>query len=171
MIDATGHVLSIHLLRAQRTSPQPVAEAKALVGQGLEGDVHGKKRSGDHRQVLILDAATIRHFGLRPGDLREQITVEFPVLERLPAGTRVRIGAATFELSGPCEPCTHIGEVLGIDDRVAFQQALLGRRGQLARVVAVDGDGTIRVGDAVTAARPEPSAASGSGAGMAASAE
>jgi hypothetical protein len=41
--------------------------------------------------------------------------------------------------------------VLGKDDRVAFQQALVGRRGQLARVVAVDGDGTIRVGDAVAA--------------------
>lgn len=151
MTDATGHVLSIHLLRAQRTTPQPVDEAKALLGRGLEGDVHGKKRSGDHRQVLILDAATIRHLGLRPGELREQITVEFPPLEQLAAGTRIRIGAVTFELSGPCEPCTHIGEVLGKDDRVAFQQALVGRRGQLARVVAVDGDGTIRVGDAVAA--------------------
>jgi MOSC domain-containing protein YiiM len=151
MIDATGHVLSIHLLRAQRTPPQPVAEAKALVGHGLEGDVHGKKRPGDHRQVLILDLVSLRHFGLRPGDLREQITVDFPMLERLPAGTRVRIGAATFELSGPCEPCTHIGQTLGMEDRIVFQQALAGRRGQLARVVAVDGDGVIRVGDPVAA--------------------
>jgi MOSC domain-containing protein YiiM len=151
MSDATGYVLSIHLLRAQRTPPQPVAEAKALLGYGLEGDVHGKKRPGDHRQVLILDIASLRYFGLRPGDLREQITVDFPMLDRLPAGTRVRIGAATVELSGPCEPCTHIGQTLSVADHVAFQQALLGRRGQLARIVAVDGDGVIRVGDAVAA--------------------
>ncbi|MGH2348414.1 MAG: MOSC domain-containing protein [bacterium] len=171
MTDATGHVLSIHLLRAQRTPPQPVAAAKALVGHGLEGDVHGKKRSGDHRQVLILDIASLRYFGLRPGDLREQITVDFPMLERLPSGARLRIGVATFELSGPCEPCTHIGQALGTDDRIAFQQALLGRRGQLARVVAVEGDGIIRVGDAVAAARPEPEEASGSGVSIAVSAD
>lgn len=147
----TGRVASIYLQPAQRTPPQPVSEAKAIVGYGLEGDVHGKKRADDRRQVLILDAGTLRHFGLRPGDLREQIAVDFPALERLPAGTQVRIGQVTFALSGPCEPCTHIGMVLEVDDRLAFQQDLQGCRGQLARVVAVDGDGMIRVGDPVTA--------------------
>lgn len=151
MTHTTGQVLSIHLLREQRTPPQPVSEAKAVVGHGLDGDVHGKKRADDRRQVLILDAGTLRDFGLRPGDLREQITVEFPVLEELPAGTQVRIGQVTFELTGPCEPCTHIGKVLNVDDRTAFQKGLEGRRGQLARVVDVEGDGTIRVGDPVAA--------------------
>ncbi|HEY3246921.1 MAG TPA: MOSC domain-containing protein [bacterium] len=149
MTERAGQVLSIHLLREQRTPPQPVAAARAVVGQGLEGDVHGKKRDDDRRQVLILDATTLRDFGLRPGDLREQITVEFPILEQLPAGTRLRIGPVTFELTGPCEPCTHIGTVLDVVDRVAFQQQLAGRRGQLARVVEAAGDGIIRVGDAV----------------------
>ena len=46
--------------------------------------------------------------------------------------------------------CTHIGQSLGVPDTVAFQQALQGRRGQLARIVAVDGEGFIRVGDPVT---------------------
>ncbi len=149
MTSTAGQVLSIQLLREQRTPPQPVAEARAIVGRGLEGDVHGKKRADDNRQVLILDAATLRDLRLRPGDLREQLTVEFPDLERLPAGTRLRIGRATLELAGPCEPCTHIGGILGFDDPVAFQRDLVGRRGRLARVVDLVGDGLIRVGDPV----------------------
>lgn len=151
MTDITGHVLGIYLQPAQRTLPQPVPAAQALVGHGLDGDVHGKKRPGDPRQVLIVDIATLRRFDLHPGDLREQIVVDFPPLERLPAGTRLRISEVTFELTGPCEPCTHIGKTLAVDDTVQFQQALQGRRGQLARVIAADGDGVIRVGDPVAA--------------------
>ncbi len=50
-------------------------------------------------------------------------------------------------MSGPCEPCTHIGEMLGLADREAFRESLVGRRGALCTVVAVDGPA--RVGDAV----------------------
>lgn len=150
MSELTGRVLGIFLQPAQRTAPQPVPAARALVEHGLDGDVHGKKRAGDRRQVLIVDVASLQHFGLRPGDLREQIDVDFPALEGLPAGTRLQINAVTFELTGPCEPCTHIGKTLAVDDTARFQQALQGRRGQLARVVAVAADGLIRVGDPVT---------------------
>ncbi len=127
-------------------------QAMAVVDHGLVGDVHGKKKAGSRRQVLIVDRATLDTLGLRPGDLREQITVEFPALETLPEGTRLRIGQVTCELSGPCEPCTHIGTLLGVPDAAAFQQDLQGRRGQLAKIVAVDGAGIIRVGDPVVSA-------------------
>jgi len=156
MTDITGHVLGIYLQPAQRTLPQPVPAAQALVGHGLDGDVHGKKRPGDPRQVLIVDIATLRRFDLHPGDLREQITVAFAALEPLPAGTLLQAGEVTLELTGPCEPCTHIGGLNGVVDPIAFQKALDGRRGQLARVIGVEGEGRIRVGDRIDVRTPAP---------------
>lgn len=146
---STGKVISLHILAEHRERPEAVKQVTALVDHGLVGDVHGKKKAGSRRQVLIVDRATLDTLGLRPGDLREQITIEFPTLETLPAGTLLRVGQVTCELSGPCEPCTHIGNLLGVPDAVAFQQDLQGRRGQLARIVAVEGAGIIRVGDPV----------------------
>ncbi len=145
----SGKVISLHLQVEHRDRPVPVKQVQALVDLGLEGDVHGKKKAGERRQVLIVDRTTLQTLELQPGDLREQITVDFPPLETLPVGTLLRIGHATCELIGPCEPCTHIGKTIGVSDPVAFQQRLAGRRGQLAKVVAVDGDGLIRVGDGV----------------------
>ncbi len=144
----SGIVIGLQILTKHGAAPRRVGEARAIVGRGLDGDLHGKTRvSGSKRQVLIADASILRAFGLQPGDLREQITVDFPPLDLLAAGTQLRIGQVTFELAGPCEPCTHIGTLLDVADSVAFQQALQSRRGQLARVVAVDGDGLIRAGD------------------------
>lgn len=150
---ASGRVIGLHLLVEHRQRPEPVRRAKALVDFGLEGDVHGKKQAGSRRQVLMVDRSTLEALSLQPGDLREQITVEFPALDTLPAGTVLRVGEATCEITGPCEPCTHIGQLLGVPDAVAFQQNLQSRRGQLARITAVDGDGFIRIGDAVTVLR------------------
>src|SRR3989449_9420851 len=146
----SGRVIGLHLLIEHQQRPEPVRRARALVDVGLDGSAPGKKKAGSRRQVLIVDRATLEALALRPGDLREQITVEFPALETLPSGTLLRVGEVTCELTGPCEPCTHIGQSLGVPDTVAFQQALQGRRGQLARIVAVDGVGFIRVGDSMT---------------------
>lgn len=145
-----GTVVSLHLLREHGAQAQSVSEAKATVGRGLDGDLHGKTRTpGSRRQVIITDRGALSALGLRPGDLREQITVDFSDLEGLPAGTLLKIGMVTCELTGPCEPCTHIGGLMGVADPKAFQDSLVGHRGQLARIVAVDGDRMIRVGDPV----------------------
>jgi MOSC domain-containing protein YiiM len=145
-----GAVVGLHLVRAHGERPQFVSQATATVGRGLDGDLHGKTRKpGSGRQALIVDRADLARVGLQPGDLREQITVDLPDLNALPIGTLLRIGLVTFELTGPCEPCTHIGGLIGIDDPQTFQETLIGRRGQLARVTATEGDGTIRVGDPV----------------------
>lgn len=144
-----GTVLNLQLLREPRQPPTPVTQVRALVDHGLQGDAHGKKKAGSRRQILILDQRTLQALGLRPGDLREQITVDLPALETLPAGTLLQIGGATCELTGPCEPCTHIGQILGVSDPAEFQTSLRGRRGQVAKVIAVSRDGMIRVGDIV----------------------
>jgi len=151
-----GRVLSLQLLTAQGTRPRPVPEVRALVGRGLDGDLHGKTKPDSRRQVLIVERATLQAMGLQPGDLREQITVEFPSLETLPVGTLLRVGEVTFELSGSCEPCTHIGALNSVPDAEAFRSALDGRRGQLARVTAVEGEGHIRVGDVIAVLTGSP---------------
>jgi len=146
----SGRVIGIYILNAHGERPQPRTEVRALVDQGLEGDLHGKGRAaGTGRQVLVMDRQTLEASGLNPGDLREQITVDFAALETLPVGTHVRVGDATLEVTGPCEPCTHIGKLNGRPDAVEFKKSLEGRRGQLAKVIAVEGDGFIRLGDPV----------------------
>jgi MOSC domain-containing protein YiiM len=143
----SGRVISIQLLRAHGRPPRPVSEAVALPGRGLEGDLHGKTREDGKRQILLMDTETLDALGLSPGDLRDQITLDLPGLQGLPEGTKLRMGQAELELTGPCEPCTHIGELLEKENREAFRRSLVGRRGVLARVVAVTGEGRIRVGD------------------------
>jgi MOSC domain-containing protein YiiM len=141
---ATGRVVSLQLKR-QHWSPLEPVDAVEATPAGLDGDRHAGRVDG-RRQVLLVESGDLGDLGLRPGDLREQITVELPRLMALTAGTRLRVGEAVLEVTNPCEPCTHIGEHAGVDDPEAFRQRLVGRRGMLARVAE---PGSIRVGDPV----------------------
>ena len=141
----SGRVISLHVRMEKHGAPKPVAEAVGRVGGGLEGDIHAHRTS---RAVLVIDRATVEALHLAPGDLREEITVEgLPDVTNLPEDTELRIGGVTLRVNGPCEPCTHIGEVLGVPDSEVFRQSLLGRRGALCTVSAVSGP--VRIGDRV----------------------
>lgn len=144
-----GVVLAIHLLTEHGRPPSPVEAARALVDHGLEGDQHGKSTPGSRRQVLLVDLRTLGAFGLPHGALREQLTVDFPDIERLPEGTMLRVGEATLEVTGPCTPCEVIGRLNAVADPAALRDALQGRRGTLCKVVAITGGGMIRRGDEV----------------------
>lgn len=140
-----SRVISLHIRTEKHGTPIPVAEALGRVGGGIEGDVHADRTS---RAVLVVDRATVEALDLRPGDLREEITIEgLPEVTNLPVDTELRVGGVTLRVSGPCEPCTHIGELLAVPDPEAFRQSLLGRRGALCTVVAASAP--IRVGDPV----------------------
>lgn len=141
----SGRVISLHVRTEKHGTPVAVAEAVGRVGGGIEGDVHAHRPS---RAVLVIDRATLDALHLAPGDLREEITIEgIPDVTNLPEDTELRIGGVTLRVNGPCDPCTHIGELLGVPDREAFRQSLLGRRGALCTVAAVSAP--IRVGDPV----------------------
>jgi len=141
----SARVISLHVRTEKHGTPTPVAELIGRVGGGLEGDMHAQRTS---RAVLVVDRATLDALGLAPGDLREEITIQgLPDVTNLPVDGELRIGGVTLRVSGPCEPCTHIGDLLGVPDREAFRQSLLGRRGALCTVSAVSGP--IRVGDPV----------------------
>jgi MOSC domain-containing protein YiiM len=140
-----GRVISLHIRTEKHGTPIPVGEAVGRVGGGIEGDVHADRTS---RAVLVVDRATVEALDLRSGDLREEVTIEgLPEVTNLPVDTELRVGGVTLRVSGPCEPCTHIGELLAVPDPEAFRQSLLGRRGALCTVAAVSGP--IRVGDPV----------------------
>jgi MOSC domain-containing protein YiiM len=141
----TGRVVALHVRSEKHGAPVPVAEVVGRVGGGLEGDVHAHRSS---RAVLVIDRAPLDALRLAPGDLREEITIDgLPDVTNLPVDSELRIGGVTLRVNGPCEPCTHIGELLGVPDREAFRESLLGRRGALCTVSAVSGP--IRIGDPV----------------------
>src|SRR5438093_12638668 len=141
----SGRVISLHIRTEKHGAPTPVAEAVGRIDGGIEGDVHVHRTS---RAVLVIDRATLDALGLGAGDLREEITIEgLPDVTNLPENTELRIGGVTLRVNGPCEPCTHIGELPGLPDPEEFRQTLLGRRGALCTVAAASAP--IHVGDPV----------------------
>ena len=140
-----ARVVSLHLHEGHGKPMRAVPEAQGRVGGGLEGDSHAARSK---RAVTVVDLSTHESVGVKAGDLREQITVEgLPALGSLTKGTLLRIGAITLRVNGPCDPCTHIGEMNGIADPDEFQSMLEGRRGLVCNVVTADGP--VRVGDDV----------------------
>jgi MOSC domain-containing protein YiiM len=141
----SARVVSLHVRTEKHGAPMLAAEVVGRVHGGLEGDVHAHRSS---RAVLVIDRATLEALELAPGDLREEITIEgLSDVTNLPVDSELRVGGVTLRINGPCEPCTHIGELLSVPDRETFRQSLLGRRGALCTVSAVSGP--IRVGDPV----------------------
>jgi MOSC domain-containing protein YiiM len=142
---SSGRVIALHIRSEKHGAPTAVAELVGNVGGGFEGDVHAHRTS---RAALVIDRATLDTLRVSAGDLREEITIEgLPDVTNLPVDTELRIGGVTLRVNGPCEPCTHIGELLGVPDPEEFRQSLLGRRGALCTVAAVSGP--IHVGDPV----------------------
>ena len=141
-----AQVVSVQLHEGHGKPMRAVREAPVRVGGGIEGDSHVHRSK---RAVTVVDRSTHDAVGVKPGDLREQITVEgLPSLGSLAEGTLLRIGAITLRVNGSCDPCTHIGEMNGIADPDAFQSLLEGRRGLVCTVVRAEGP--LRVGDPVS---------------------
>ena len=139
-------VVSLQLHDGHGKPMRAVAEMQARVGGGIEGDSHVQRTK---RAVTVVDLSTHESVGVKPGDLREQITVMgLPNLGDVAEGTLLRIGAITLRVNGPCDPCTHIGEMNSVADPDVFQSMLEGRRGLVCNVVAATG--LVRVGDEVS---------------------
>ena len=132
-------VVALHLSHASRAPLAAVASARALLDRGLEGDRHAKP--GSRRSVLVVEQEVLDHFGLAPGDIREQVTVRGLDLNALAAGSRLAIGTAVLAVAGPCAPCERMDEL-----RPGLRAQLEGRRGRFLRVLEA---GTVAVGDAI----------------------
>lgn len=101
--------------------------------------IMGGVRCPPLRQLLLLESSDLQVFRLNPGDLLENVVLDFPGLNDLPSGTEIQTGTARLRLTFHCESCAR---VVGF----ARPSELLHRRGYLACVSAA---GTVRVGDAV----------------------
>jgi len=140
-----ARVVALHLHERHGEHPRAVAEVVGRVGGGLEGDSHVESAK---RAVVVVDLSTHEALGLRPGDLREQITIAgLPGVSGLAPDAELRVGGLTLRVSGDAAPCTHIGELVGVDDVVAFQASLVGRRGATCTVIVAEGPA--RIGDTV----------------------
>jgi MOSC domain-containing protein YiiM len=113
---------------------------QAIEGHGLEGCAHA--RAGTKRQVLFASAQHLDALGVEHGRIRENFTIEGADVHEWPVGQRLRVGAAEFEITMVCDPCSRMDEI-----RPGLQEELDGKRGMLARVVS---SGEVAAGDDVT---------------------
>ena len=141
----TGRTESLHVTPSHRAPVESLDESRFVAGYGIEGDRHATEESGrQDYQVLIIDAETLSDLGLKPGDVREQVTTSGFDVGSLEAGQQVALGSeVVVRVTRPATPCARMDEV-----REGLQDKLKGRRGQLATIVT---GGTVRVGDEVRA--------------------
>ena len=120
-----------------------VTQANFITGQGMQGDRHLRSDGlRAKRQVLIMDVETLNHFGLEPGQVRENVTLEGLDLSTISAGDRVSLGAdVVLEITGDCEPCARMDEI-----RPGLKEEIDGKRGVLA---FVEKGGVVSIGSEV----------------------
>ena len=141
-----GQVQWIGLRPARDVPMLEVRQAQVVAGKGLVGDRYGSG-SGKRGITLIQAehlaaiAALSGHDAVAPALLRRNVVVSGIPLVAL-KGRRFRIGAAVFEGTQPCDPCSRMEAALG----PGGYNAMRGHGGLCARVLQ---DGVIAVGDAL----------------------
>jgi MOSC domain-containing protein YiiM len=111
---------------------------QAIAGMGLEGCAHANPPK---REVLFASLEHLESVGVKPGAIRENLTVEGADVQAWPVGQQVRVGEALFEITMVCDPCHRMDEL-----RDGLRAELDGKRGMLARVVE---GGEVAVGDEI----------------------
>lgn len=118
-----------------------VPAAVAVANLGLRDDMHAIADSS--RQILLMESETLGELGLRPGEVKENITTSGIALMALERGQRLAVGAeVVLEVTKACSPCRRMDEI-----RPGLLREIAGRRGMLARVIQ---GGTIDQGNAIT---------------------
>jgi MOSC domain-containing protein YiiM len=135
-------VEAIHLGAKRDPDLQTVEEARAVAGQGLEGDRHFHPEGAPPGQALTLvEAEEVEGARLAPGGTRRQVTVRGVRLNDL-IGKRFRVGEVECYGVELCEPCAHLESMT----RPGIIKDLVHRAGINADILT---GGVIRVGDAV----------------------
>ncbi|MFI5371030.1 MAG: MOSC domain-containing protein [Candidatus Eisenbacteria bacterium] len=140
----SASVTSLFLCRSRGVPSDPIVTVTAVVDRGLDGDRHA--RPGNRRSVLLMEQETVDQLGIRPGDVREQVTVRGLGLMTLAPGSRLRVGGVVLLVGQPCAPCEQM-EAL----RPGLRTELEGRRGRFTTVLQ---GGTFAVGDTIAVEPP-----------------
>lgn len=141
---ASGELIWIGIRPGRREAMVALHEALANAGQGLEGD---RYRSSGARQVTLLQwehlaaLSSLTGRAVTPELLRRNLVVKGINLLAL-KGRRFKIGSAVFQMTGLCQPCSRMEEVLGSGG----YNAMRGHGGVTAGILE---SGMIRVSDCV----------------------
>jgi MOSC domain-containing protein YiiM len=146
----TGIVVAIHLTPVAGTPLGSVEAVRTIAGRGLEGDRHfGKLGHGNN--VTLIEAEAIEavqrdyKVELKPAETRRNIVTRGVALNHL-VDREFTVGEVRLRGVMLCEPCGHLARLT--QDKV--RKALVHRGGLRCDVLT---EGTIRVGDVVTAER------------------
>ena len=129
-----------------------VPRVELVVAHGVKGDAHAE---GGKRQVSLLAIESIdkmRAAGaeVKPGDFAENITTRGLAVDKLPVGTRIKIGEADLTITQIGKTC-HAGCAI----RELVGDCIMPREGVFAQV---DKAGEVRPGDIIEVmALPEES--------------
>ena len=124
-----------------------VAEVAAHAGRGLEGDRYHEGRGtfskpyANGHELTLVEAEALDELGFTPADARRNVVTRGIDLNAL-VGRRFRVGEVECIGRRLCEPCAHLERL-----SPGTLRPLVHRAGLRADLL---GDGTIRVGDAVS---------------------
>ena len=136
----SGKIVSLQLCVGHKEPMEFKDEVVALTGTGLEGDRHAVQDNA--RQILLMDKEVLDAFDLKPGIVRENVTVSGVSIHKLSEGQRLRLGSdVVLEVTGHCEPCARMDEI-----RLGLRESLDMQRGMLTRVLR---GGKLTLGDQV----------------------
>jgi len=137
-------VVTLLLIKPESKKPLSLVDHFIFNENGIVGNITCLPL----RQVLIVPTCTTEEFKLKPGDLMENILVEYDALYSLPSGTVVKIGDAHIRLTFHCEPCGRIKDKVNL-------KSITHKRGYLGQFL---NSGGIKIGDRleVTKQRLEP---------------
>jgi len=155
----SGKVVAIVTTSVAGAPLQPVTAASLESGKGLVGDryyAHGgsfseKLKDSDDWEITLIESEEIQRFNesqglsLSPASFRRNIVTSGIRLNEL-VGRRFRVGSAVLEGIRLCEPCAHLGKLIG----PAVVKGMVHRAGLRARIIT---GSIVRVGEDVEESR------------------
>ena len=126
-------------LKPQRRQPMVAVDHLLVSPNGIADSVATLAM----RQVLIVPVTTLEEFGLKPGDLRENVVVDdtgITGIHSIPSGSVLNINGVLIRLTVHCEPCGRLAHL------VPRPKLLEHKRGYLGSFLT---DGRLGIGDSV----------------------
>jgi MOSC domain-containing protein YiiM len=123
----SGQITHLFIKPGHGEKMRSVQDVKAVKDMGFENDQSFGKKT---RQILLVDRETLNEFGLKPGEIRENMVVEDLSVSGLATGTHLSAGEVKLEITGDCAPCDYLNTI-----KPGLMEEIRGRRGMFAMVL------------------------------------